>query len=70
MTARQWDISESLFGSLLGLTAGTIANYTALPAIWGITPTAGESVQIALFFFAMSFGLRFVTRRIFRKVSK
>ena len=59
------DTIESLCGAALGLLAGTLANYYVLP-VWGFTPTASASAQMALVFFAISFVLRFCVRRVFR----
>jgi hypothetical protein len=59
------DAIESATGAAFGLLVGIAANYTVLP-MWGFTPSAGQSVQIGVFFFALSFANRFVFRRVFR----
>ena len=61
------DAIESLTGAILGLLAGITANYYVLP-VFGFNPDWHQSLGMAVVFFSISFALRFVVRRVFRRI--
>ena len=61
------DAIESLVGAILGLLTGMVANRYVLP-VFGFNPNWWQSLGMALVFFSISFALRFVVRRTFRKI--
>jgi hypothetical protein len=62
------DTVESLLNAVIGLLVSWAATFFALPWLFGIAPSAGQSAGIVGLFFVLSFirarALRWVFRRL------
>jgi hypothetical protein len=57
---------EALLNASVGLLVSWAATFTLLP-LWGLTPSAGQSLGITGMFFVLSFVRAFLIREAFRK---
>jgi hypothetical protein len=57
---------EALINAVVGLLVSWAATFTLLP-LWGLTPSAGQSLGITGMFFVLSFARAFLIREAFRK---
>ena len=60
------DATEAVTGRIVGFLVATVANYLALPAIWGLTPSVADSLGMGLFFMVISMPPAYAVRRFFR----
>lgn len=66
---RKLDATEATLGAAVSLLIAVAANHTVLPW-WGFHPSLSQSFQMGLFFFALSICMRYVFRRLFRRVDR
>lgn len=62
------DALEATTNAALGLIVSWLAVYFVFP-LWGMSPTATQSAQVTLFFFALSWVRSYSLRRVFRWLS-
>lgn len=58
---------EALANATLGLAVSWCATFYLLPPLFGIAPTAGQSVGITALFFGLSFFRAWAIREVFRR---
>lgn len=65
---RRLDATEALTSSLVGLPISWAATYWLLP-LFGLHPSAGQSLGVTGLFFALSVARGWVVRRLFRRLA-
>jgi hypothetical protein len=66
VTARL-DLVEAAANATVGLIVSWAVTYFALPLLFGLAPSAGQSAAITALFFGISAARSFVLRRVFRR---
>lgn len=57
---------EAMVNAVIGLGASWLVTFYALP-LWGLTPSAGQSLSITALYFFISFARAWAIREAFRK---
>ncbi len=68
MSPAALDATEAAANAVTGLVISWAVTFWLLP-VWGLHPTAGQSVGITATYFAISFCRSWALRRVFRGVA-
>lgn len=66
---RRLDATEAAASSLVGLPVSWAATYWLLP-LFGLHPSAGQSLGVTLLFLGLSFARSWLLRRAFRRLAR